>query len=92
MKTLPDMVMPIIMVLGTCIPINFYIARSHLTSQTLVRNKQVKEAFVTNSNYLIPISLQPDVVEIWHFKSRLFELTECIVRTIEGLRYLSVKI
>ena len=60
MKTLPDMVMPIIMVLGTCIPINFYISRSQLTSQTLVRNKQVKEAFVTNSNYLLKLS-NPDI-------------------------------
>ena len=27
---------------------------------------------VTNSNFRIPISLQPDVVNLWHFKPRLF--------------------
>ena len=34
--------------------------------------------------------MQPDGVKIWHFKSRLFEQTKFIVRTIKGLQYLGV--
>ena len=30
----------------------------------------------TNSNFLIPISLQPDGVNLWYFKLGLFDLPE----------------
>ena len=35
--------------------------------------------FATNSNLLIPISLQPDGVGLYYFKLTLFDLTEFIV-------------
>ena len=34
--------------------------------------------FATNSNFLIPISRQPDGGNPWYFKLRLFDLTEFI--------------
>ena len=34
--------------------------------------------FVTNSNFRIPISLQPAGVDVWYFKLSLFDLTEFI--------------
>ena len=34
--------------------------------------------FVTNSNFPIPITLNPDCVSLWHFKLRLIDLTEFI--------------
>jgi len=47
-------------------------------------------SFDTNSNCLIPISLQSDDndVNLWYFKLRLFGLTEFIVRNIKGLQHL----
>ena len=36
-------------------------------------------AFATNTNFLIPIYLQPNVVNLWYFKLRLFVITEFIV-------------
>ena len=48
--------------------------------------------FATNSNLLIPISLQPDVVNLWYFKLRLFDLTEFIVWNIKGLHHQFAKI
>ena len=41
--------------------------------------------FATNLNFLTPISLQPDGVNLWYFKLRLFDLTELIVWNIKGL-------
>jgi len=38
--------------------------------------------FGTNSNILIPISLQPNGIKLWYFKLRLFSLTEFIVWNI----------
>ena len=34
--------------------------------------------FATNSNFLIPIFLQPDGINLWYFKFRLLDLTEFI--------------
>ena len=34
--------------------------------------------FATNSNSLIPISVQPDDEELWNFELRLFDLTKII--------------
>ena len=34
--------------------------------------------FATNSNFLIFISLQPDILNLWYFKLILFDLTELI--------------
>ena len=34
-----------------------------------------KEVFVLNSNFIFPIYLQPDGINLWHFKLRLFNLT-----------------
>ena len=33
----------------------------------------------TNSIFVIPISIQPNGVNLWYFKLRLFELTDFIV-------------
>ena len=33
-------------------------------------------AFATNSNFIIPLPWQPDGESLWHFKFRLFNLTE----------------
>ena len=33
----------------------------------------------TKFNFLIPIYLQPDGVNLWHFKLRLYDLTDIIV-------------
>ena len=48
--------------------------------------------FVTNSNYLIPISLQSDDINLCYFKLRLLDLTEFIVWNIKGLRHWVAKI
>ncbi len=32
--------------------------------------------FATNSHFLTPISLQPDDVNLWYFKLKLFDFTE----------------
>jgi len=49
--------------------------RKKLSLKKSVRNW----VFVTNSNCLIPISLQSDDVNPWYFKLRIFGLTEFIV-------------
>ena len=36
-------------------------------------------------NFLLPISLQPDVVNLWYFKHWMFDLTEFIVWNISDL-------
>ncbi len=38
--------------------------------------------FATNSNFLIPLSVQPDSPYLWHFKLRLFDLTIFLVWNI----------
>ena len=38
--------------------------------------KKVNWIFATNLNFLLPISLQLDGVNLWFFKVRLFDLTE----------------
>jgi len=38
---------------------------------------ECKEDCVTNSNFLIPISLQPDGVNLCNYKLSLFNPTEC---------------
>ena len=43
--------------------------------------------FATNSNSIIPISLQPDGVDLWYFKLKLFGLKWFIVWNIKGLRH-----
>ena len=48
--------------------------------------------FATNSNFLIPISLQPGGVGLWHFKLRLFDLTEFKVWNILSLRHWVAKV
>ena len=40
------------------------------------------ESFFTQPHFLIPISLQPDGVDLRYFKFRLFDITELIVLTI----------
>ena len=40
---------------------------------------QRNSVFDTNSNFLIPISIQPNGVNLWYFKLRLFDLTDFIV-------------
>ena len=44
-----------------------------------------KWTLVTNLNFLIPISLHHDGVNLWYFKLRPFDLTEFIVWNIKGL-------
>jgi len=41
--------------------------------------------FATNSNFLTPIASQPDGVNLWYFKLKLFDLKELIVWNIKGL-------
>ena len=47
------------------------------------RNAQVLQrkelVFVTNSDFLIPLSLEPNVANLRYFKLILFDLTEVIV-------------
>ena len=44
--------------------------------------------FATNSNFLIPISMQPDVANLWYFKPLIFQT--CIIwsNRIHSLKYL----
>ena len=49
--------------------------------------KQRNWVFAPNSNFLIPISLQNDCVNLWYFKLRLIDQTECIAWNIKGLRH-----
>ena len=49
----------------------------HAINVTIVRFVHCK-----NFNFLIPISLQLDGVNLWYFKVRLFDLTELIVWNI----------
>ena len=44
-------------------------------------SKEKNWVFATSSNVLIPISLQPDLVNLWYFKLSLFSLKE-----FKGLR------
>ena len=56
----------------------FYFNHFSLESNQFIRNmiKQIWNwVFATNSNFLIPISLQPDGVGLWYFKLTLFYLT-----------------
>ena len=46
---------------------------------------------VANSNILIPTSVQPDGINLWYFKLRLFDLIE-IDLNISGLRHWVAKI
>ena len=48
--------------------------------------------FATNSDFLIPISLKPNVVNLWYFKLILFDLTELIAWNVKGLRHWNLKI
>ena len=43
-------------------------------------------AFITNLDFLIPMSLQPDDVNLRHFKLSLFDISEYMVCNIKGLR------
>ena len=46
----------------------------------------------TNSEFIIPISLETNVVNLWYFKLILFDLAEFIVGNIYGLRHWNPKI
>ena len=48
--------------------------------------------FVTNSEFIIPNSSEPNVVNLWYFKLILFDLTEFIVWNIKGLWHWNPKI
>ena len=48
--------------------------------------------FATNSNFLSPISLQSDRVNLWYFKLWLFNIMEFIIWNIWGLKHLVTKI
>ena len=48
-------------------------------------------SFVTNSNCLIPVSLQSNDVNLWYFTLRLFGLTKFIVWNIKGHTTLGTK-
>ena len=48
-------------------------------------SKERNWVFAKNLNFLTPISLQPDGVNLWYFKLRLFELQALIVWNIKGL-------
>ena len=57
---------------------SLYLESSHL------KPFRKREKELSNSNFLIPISLQPDVSNLLYFKLRLFDLTEFY--SLENLR------
>ena len=48
--------------------------------------------FATNSDFLIPISLEANVVNLWYFKLIFFDLSKVIVWNFKGLRRWNPKI
>ena len=48
----------------------------------MVKVEQRKWVFATNPNFLTPIHLQPNDVNLWYFKLILFDITEVIVWNI----------
>ena len=48
--------------------------------------------FATNSDFLIPISFEPNAVNLWYFKLIFFDLTKVIVWNFKGLRRWNPKI
>ena len=43
---------------------------------------------ITKPNFLVSISLQPDVENCWYFKLQLFDVTDIKVLKIQGLQHL----
>ncbi len=50
-------------------------------------DREKELSLYTTPNFLIPLFLQPDGVNFWWVKLRLFVLTDFIVGNIKGLRY-----
>ena len=67
--------------------INFVKYNQGFWDKVVKKKTERNWVFVTNSNCLIPISLQSDYVNLWYFKLRLFGLTEFIVWNIKDLRH-----
>ena len=84
------------MLITTCFQIYlfplWYFSSSRHTCTISWSSWQRNSVFATNSNFLIPISLQPDVVNLWYFKLCMFDLTEFIFWHIQGLPHLVEKI
>ena len=53
---------------------------------------QMNWVLVTNSNFVIHISLQPDGVNLWYFKLRLLDQKELTVWNIKSLQHRVAKI
>jgi len=71
---------------------DFFVRRDIVWYKPNLKKIQRNWVFATNSNLLIPISLQPDGANLWYFKLRLFYLKVLIVWNIEGLRHWVTKI
>ena len=59
-------------------PYNFYVLHVDYRKVWSYRNYKRNWVFATNSNFLTPLSFQPDGVNLWYFKLNLFNLTEFI--------------
>ena len=53
--------------------------------KTIFVNTERNWLFSTNSDFQIPISLEPNVVNLWYFKLIFFDLTKVIVWNFKGL-------
>ena len=81
-KWLNENLLTIIHILGLILKLE--ILRNDLSENNWV--------FATNSEFIIPISLEPNVINLWYFKLILFYLTEFIVWNIYDLRHWNPKI
>ena len=60
---------------------------NRIPRKTIIPKAERNWVFATNSVFVKPISLQPDDVNLWHFKLTLFDLIAFIVWNIKGLRH-----
>ena len=81
---------------NTTIPHCIHTTQTHFTLevklQSTCKSTSIKIAyrsfvFATNSDFLIPLSLQPDDVHLWYFTLTFFDITSFIVWNIKGLRH-----
>ena len=65
--------------------VNYFDIKNIILKNTSFKNKtkfKGIESLSQTLNFLIPISLEPNVVDLWYFKLILFDLTEFIVLNI----------
>ena len=71
---------------------DIFIEKIHFLALLVLSFWKKNWGFDTNSDLLIPISLQPNGVNFWYFKLRLFGIAEHRVWNISGLRNWVAKI